>query len=261
MRIMILLTALAAPAHADDEPAAEGATNAPAVGAASALPIMLGSLKKAHIDEVIKRNMAQVRHCYQRALNEEPDLAGKVTVTFVITSDGAVQSANTKASTLGDRNVEECINDQFMWFTFDKPQGGGTVTVSYPFIFVPDDRGGVYTASATVHAPPEGTRTGTLDLAAIDAVVERRPTLRALGRCHAVGRRAAPGLWGEIVVRLVISELGSVSSAITESTTMKSSDVEACVNAVFGRLRFPAPEGEGVVVVSYPLIFPYRAGG
>ncbi len=99
--------------------------------------IAVGSLDRAQIDAVVKRNMAQIRYCYQRELNKNPGLGGKVTVKFVIAKDGSVSQALTNASTLGSPPVETCINGRFLRFSFPEPKGGGIVIVSYPLLFSP----------------------------------------------------------------------------------------------------------------------------
>lgn len=100
-------------------------------------PIILGALDKSLIDAVIKRHMNQIRYCYQRELNRDPSLGGKIVVKFVIARDGSVSKAETKTSTMGAPSVESCINQRFMRFQFPEPRGGGIVIVSYPFIFAP----------------------------------------------------------------------------------------------------------------------------
>jgi len=99
-------------------------------------PIILGALDKSLIDAVIKRNMNQIRYCYQRELTKNPSLGGKVTVKFVIAKDGTVSKAEIKQG-MGSAAVESCISGRFMRFKFPEPKGGGIVIVSYPFIFSP----------------------------------------------------------------------------------------------------------------------------
>lgn len=99
--------------------------------------VILGTLDKDVIDAVVKRNMNQVRYCYQRELTKVPTLEGKIVVKFVITKDGTVSSAVTKASTMASPAVEECVNGRFMRMQFPQPTGGGIVIVSYPFTFSP----------------------------------------------------------------------------------------------------------------------------
>ena len=107
------------------------------LGAIGGDPIIDGALDKSLIDAVIKRNINQIRYCYQRELTKNPTLGGKITVKFVISKDGSVSTATTKASTMGSPAVEGCINGRFMRFQFPEPKDGGIVNVSYPFIFSP----------------------------------------------------------------------------------------------------------------------------
>lgn len=101
-------------------------------------PVILGALDKSLIDQVIKRNMSQLRYCYQRELTKDPALQGKIVVKFVVAKDGTVSSATTKSTTMNNVAVEQCINGRFMRFQFPEPKGGGIVIVSYPFVFSPE---------------------------------------------------------------------------------------------------------------------------
>ena len=114
-----------------------GAKGEGGIGRIGGDPIILGALDKSLIDAVIKRNMNQIRYCYQRELTKNPNLGGKIVVKFVIAKDGSVSSATTKATTMNSPAVENCINGRFMRFKFPEPKGGGIVIVSYPFIFAP----------------------------------------------------------------------------------------------------------------------------
>lgn len=100
-------------------------------------PVILGALDKAQIDAVIQENMGKIRECYARALGDDPTLAGKLVVKFVVSKDGSVASASKKSSTLGNAAVETCINARFLRMQFPAPTGGGIVIVSYPFVFSP----------------------------------------------------------------------------------------------------------------------------
>ena len=100
-------------------------------------PIIMGALDKSLIDAVIKRNMNQIRYCYQRELTKNPSLGGKIVVKFTIAKDGSVSKASIKSSSMGNSQVENCIAGRFMQFKFPEPKGGGIVIVSYPFIFAP----------------------------------------------------------------------------------------------------------------------------
>ena len=94
---------------------------------------------------------------------------------------------------------------------------------------------------------------GTLDRSVLDRVVKQH--LAQIRFCYSRELAKVPTLAGQLVVKFVIGSEGSVSSAITKTTTLNSAPVEQCINARFMRMRFPAPEGGGIVIVSYPLTF------
>jgi len=97
--------------------------------------IILGALSRDDIDRVVKAHLAQIRYCYQKELQKNPELAGKVVIKFVIAPDGSVSSAKVQSTTLNNVIVENCICQRFLRFTFDETKGGGIVIVTYPFVF------------------------------------------------------------------------------------------------------------------------------
>lgn len=99
--------------------------------------VFSNAIDRAQIDAVIRRNIARFRYCYQRQLTRHPDMSGKVVVKFSIARDGSVGLAETKASSLGNVETEECMNTVMRSLTFPEPRGGGVVIVSYPFLFAP----------------------------------------------------------------------------------------------------------------------------
>ncbi len=98
-------------------------------------PIILGQLDKEIIDKVIRQHLAQIRYCYQKELNKNPSLSGKVVIKFTIDADGTVSSASTNSSSMNSAVVESCICQRFLRFKFPEPEGGGIVIVTYPFVF------------------------------------------------------------------------------------------------------------------------------
>lgn len=95
---------------------------------------VVGSLSKDQIAKVIAAYMGQIQYCYERQLQREPKIRGKIIVRFVIGLSGAVTSAETQASTMGSPPVESCINAVFKRMPFPSP-GAGVVEASYPLVF------------------------------------------------------------------------------------------------------------------------------
>ncbi|MDH5674141.1 MAG: AgmX/PglI C-terminal domain-containing protein [Myxococcales bacterium] len=93
-----------------------------------------GSLSKEVIRRIIRRHINEVRFCYEQELNSRPDLQGRVSVKFIISPTGAVQTAAVANSTLGNAKAEQCIAKSVRRWTFPSPEGGGIVVVTYPFV-------------------------------------------------------------------------------------------------------------------------------
>jgi len=92
-----------------------------------------GGLSMEEVAAVIRRNMAQVRFCYEQGLQKTPGLAGRVPTHFAIGASGQVLSADVKKSSLGSSTVEQCIIRRLKTWQFPKPRGGQKVEVVFPF--------------------------------------------------------------------------------------------------------------------------------
>lgn len=64
-----------------------------------------------------------------------------------------------------------------------------------------------------------------------------------------------PDLTGRVEVQLVIDSTGNVVSATVRSSTMGSTEVEQGVLTVLRGIQFPAVEGGGMNIVTYPFMF------
>lgn len=93
-----------------------------------------GGLDKAAIAAVIQAHLSEVRFCYEKALQGQPDLKGRVVVGFAIKANGLVKTAKVKASSLNFPSVEFCIVKHLKLWKFPYPRGGVVVKVSYPFV-------------------------------------------------------------------------------------------------------------------------------
>lgn len=96
-----------------------------------------GSLDKDIIRRIVRRNINQVRYCYEQELVKRPSLGGRAVVQFTIAPDGKVLASVLQSSTLGSLAVESCVVGAVRRWDFPKPAGGGLVIVSYPFQFNP----------------------------------------------------------------------------------------------------------------------------
>jgi hypothetical protein len=95
-----------------------------------------GRLPPEAIQRVVRQNFGRFRFCYEKALSQNPTLAGRVTATFVIGRDGGVSSVQNGGSDLADPAVVSCVVRSFYGLSFPQPEGG-IVTVTYPIVFSP----------------------------------------------------------------------------------------------------------------------------
>lgn len=93
-----------------------------------------GGLDKDLINDVIMKNMGQVRFCYEQGLQGDPSLNGRVAIEFTIGASGQVKFANVQNTSLNSKLVEDCIVMRLKSWKFPLPQGGVDVKVSYPFV-------------------------------------------------------------------------------------------------------------------------------
>lgn len=96
---------------------------------------VVGGLNADEVGRVIRRNWTRFKYCYEKELQKDPNLAGKVSVYFEIGPVGGVALAQLRETTLQNATAEECILAIFRGLQFPAPRGGGVVNVTYPFIF------------------------------------------------------------------------------------------------------------------------------
>ncbi|MBI3185606.1 MAG: adventurous gliding motility protein GltG [Myxococcales bacterium] len=107
------------------------------IGITSSEPMVMGSLDKELIRQVIRANRQKFLYCYESQLTRFPKLQGKVAVKFVISASGSVASSQVAQSTANNAELETCVAGRMRTLVFPKPKGGGVVIVTYPFIFKP----------------------------------------------------------------------------------------------------------------------------
>ncbi|MDZ4677976.1 MAG: AgmX/PglI C-terminal domain-containing protein [Oligoflexia bacterium] len=93
-----------------------------------------GGLTMEQIAAVINRHLGEVRYCYERGIQSNPDVSGRLAIRFFIAGTGIVKSANTTSSSLRDVEIENCIVERLKTWKFPEPKGGATVKVDFPFV-------------------------------------------------------------------------------------------------------------------------------
>ena len=99
--------------------------------------VISGGLTAGEIASIIRKNLNQIRHCYEQFLQRSPGKAGKVSVKFIISKGGRTSSVGIRKSNISDRAFRSCITARIKTWKFPRPRGGSNVTVNYPFVFNP----------------------------------------------------------------------------------------------------------------------------
>ncbi len=100
------------------------------------IPITSGRLPPEIIQRTVRQNFGRFKFCYEAGLRNNPNLAGRVAVRFIIGHDGSVSSAANGGSDLPDSAVVSCVTKAFYGLSFPQPENG-IVTVTYPIVFAP----------------------------------------------------------------------------------------------------------------------------
>ncbi|MFM2152360.1 MAG: hypothetical protein RL199_795 [Pseudomonadota bacterium] len=96
---------------------------------------VVGGLTADEVGRIIRRHWNEIKYCYEKELSKDPNLAGKVSIAFVIDPVGDVGDARVSETTLNNGGAEQCMVSNVRRWKFPAPRGGGTVEVNYPFIF------------------------------------------------------------------------------------------------------------------------------
>ena len=115
-----------------------GKTNMVGGTSATSLPLdeeatVEGGLDRDQIIAVINRNKGQIIYCYEKGLQSQPAIGGRVAVDFVIGPSGRITTAKVAQSSLGSNTVENCMLARMKTWQFPRPVGKVNVDVLYPF--------------------------------------------------------------------------------------------------------------------------------
>lgn len=82
-----------------------------------------------------------------------------------------------------------------------------------------------------------------------------RLNINQIRYCYEQQLAQRPDLGGRVQIRFVISPSGAVTSSSVAGSTLGSPPAEQCIARAVHAIRFPPPEGGGVVIVTYPFMF------
>lgn len=101
--------------------------------------VVMGSIDRRAIRQVISDHAAELRSCYEEQLAIDPTLAGTVSVKWVIDDSGRVSGeprvvALTPATPRADA-LAACMMSRIVTWEFPRPRSGGIAVVTYPWVF------------------------------------------------------------------------------------------------------------------------------
>ncbi len=94
-----------------------------------------GGLPKEVVRRVLRQHMGPIASCYERGLDREPLLKGRIALRFVIGAEGRVSSVGSGGD-LSDPTVTTCLTGAVRAVRFPNPESG-IVTVAAPIDFAP----------------------------------------------------------------------------------------------------------------------------
>lgn len=92
-----------------------------------------GGLDRDQIIAVINRNRGQIIYCYEKGLQAQPNIGGRVAMDFTIGPAGKITTARVAQSSLRSSLVENCMLSRMKTWQFPRPVGKVNVDVLYPF--------------------------------------------------------------------------------------------------------------------------------
>ncbi len=94
-----------------------------------------GSVSAEEIRKSVSGSIDRLMACYEKALQTDSTIGGRLTVSFTLGREGKVIRTRIRDNSISPK-VGECIADVIRTIRFPQPKGG-EVTFSYPFYFEP----------------------------------------------------------------------------------------------------------------------------
>ena len=95
-----------------------------------------GVIDKEAVRRVIRRNVHQLRTCYERLAQKNPNASGRVDLNWTIEANGRVGSVKVVRSQIRDKRTLDCMKLHLAGWKFPDPPEGIIGDINYPFVFV-----------------------------------------------------------------------------------------------------------------------------
>lgn len=194
-------------------------------------------LSPSDTDPVMQAATPKFKPCYDSSLKDDPNLRGDCVVQIVIGATGAVDSAKMLRSLPSD-TFNDCVVGIAKTLKFPTPYKGKPVTLNHPMRFTPpqgDKRVGRLTP---------GQVTGAFSKAQLD-----------FKACYDARVKENPKLTGTITLGLTVAADGTIDALDVVHNELADEQLTTCVLKRARQVRFPIPEFNSPVDLTYPLRF------
>lgn len=147
---------------------------------------------------------------------------------------------------------------QVCCYKAENPTPAASATSSAPPTPSEPERKSLLDEMTPAKAAANSSETATQVKGSLPKAVIRRIMTQHLSKvksCYEQRLAASPTLAGRVAVKFIISGTGQVQLAAVAETTIEDPEMESCVVEAVKRIKFPQPEGGGIVIVTYPFEF------
>ncbi|HEY6078034.1 MAG TPA: AgmX/PglI C-terminal domain-containing protein [Polyangiaceae bacterium] len=203
-------------------------------------------LTPAEIVIKLRGNETDIRRCFFA----NPSARGTLSLSWRVNTQGRIEQLKRESSTLDDPRIAQCLGEKLYDVRFDPRAEPARARWTFVFRLIEAPRSGSRHRSPSKRqrdqreATEQGvqlekTSPGTLDLGAVDNVVESGFPLFA--RCYRDGVSRNSNLDGAVRLRFIVGEQGMVTTVEDGGSDLTDRQVVDCVAEGFYALRFPEP--------------------
>ncbi len=103
--------------------------------------IVLGGLSREEIERVVNSHQSEIRLCYERQIQKEPGLQGKLDVFWQVGAQGRVMNLKINGNSTGSKALADCVVARIRTWKFPNPPHAQSLTdVTWPWTMKPPGR-------------------------------------------------------------------------------------------------------------------------
>ncbi len=95
-----------------------------------------GMMDKEAIRKVVRRNLRQLRTCYERLAQRNSNISGRIDFNWTIISNGRVGEVKVTKTQINDARTLDCMKRRLSSWRFPDPPEGVIGDINYPFVFI-----------------------------------------------------------------------------------------------------------------------------